>query len=54
VGRHAYALEIDPQFVDVAIRRWQTFTRRDAVHVDTGLTFDELAAQRQAAQAAEQ
>jgi DNA modification methylase len=54
VGRHAYALEIDPQFVDVAIRRWQAFTRRDAIHVETGLTFDELAAQRQVAQAAEQ
>jgi DNA modification methylase len=53
VGRHAFALEIDPRFVDVAIRRWQTFTHRDAIHVDTGLTFDELAAQRQAAQAAD-
>jgi DNA modification methylase len=50
VGRHAFALEIEPRFVDVAIRRWQTFTRRDAVHVDSGLTFDELAIQRQVAQ----
>ena len=50
VGRHAFALEIDPQFVDVAIRRWQAFTRRDATHVDSGLTFDEIACQRQVVQ----
>jgi len=44
VGRHARALEIEPRFVDVAIRRWQVFTRRDAVHAETGLSFDEIAA----------
>ncbi|TMJ94794.1 MAG: site-specific DNA-methyltransferase, partial [Alphaproteobacteria bacterium] len=44
VGRHARALEIEPRFVDVAIRRWQAFTRRDAVHAETGLSFDEIAA----------
>src|ERR1700692_675566 len=32
VGRHARALEIEPRFVDAAIRRWQAFTRRDAFH----------------------
>ncbi len=36
VGRRAYALELEPQYVDVAIRRWQAFTRRDAVHAETG------------------
>lgn len=30
IGRRAYGLEIDPSYVDVAVRRWQTFTRRDA------------------------
>ena len=44
VGRHAYALEIEPRFADVAIRRWQAFTRRDARHADSGLTFDEIEA----------
>jgi hypothetical protein len=44
VGRHARALEIEPRFVDVAIRRWQTFTRRDARHAESGLSFDEIAA----------
>src|SRR6266516_2196895 len=46
VGRRARALEIEPRFVDVAIRRWQAFTRRDAVHAETGLNFDEIAAER--------
>jgi DNA modification methylase len=43
VGRRAYALELEPRFVDVAIKRWQAFTRRDAIHTESGLTFDELA-----------
>jgi DNA modification methylase len=42
VGRQARALEIDPKYADIAIRRWQGATGRDAVHLDTGLTFDEL------------
>ena len=46
VGRHARALEIEPRFVDVAIRRWQAFTRRDARHAESGLSFDEIAAER--------
>jgi DNA modification methylase len=42
VGRCAHALELEPKYVDVAIRRWQAFTRRDAIHAETGLAFDEL------------
>ncbi len=49
VGRRAYTLEIEPRFVDVAIKRWQSFTRRDAIHVETGLTFEELASKRSVA-----
>jgi DNA modification methylase len=45
VGRHARALEIEPRFVDVAIRRWQAFTRQDARHAESGLNFDEIAAE---------
>jgi DNA modification methylase len=41
VGRHARALEIEPRFVDLAIRRWQAFTGRDAFHAESGLSFDE-------------
>ena len=46
VGRHARALELEPRFVDVTIRRWQAFTRRDAFHALTGLNFDEIATKR--------
>jgi DNA modification methylase len=43
VGRRAYGLELDPLYVDAAIRRWQAFTKRDAVNETTGRTFDEIA-----------
>jgi DNA modification methylase len=42
-GRRAFCLEIDPRYADVAIRRWQKLSKRDAILVDTGETFDELA-----------
>jgi DNA modification methylase len=45
VGRQARALEIAPRYVDVAIRRWQAFTGRDARHAESGLSFDEIAAE---------
>ena len=46
VGRRAYTLEIEPRFVDVAIKRWQAFSRKDAIHADSGLSFDELTSKR--------
>jgi DNA methylase len=46
VGRRAYTLELEPRFVDVAIKRWQAFTRKDAIHVETGLTFGEVTSER--------
>jgi DNA modification methylase len=46
VGRRAYGVEIDPLYVDAAIRRWQDFTKRDAILVATGQTFNEVAALR--------
>jgi DNA modification methylase len=42
VGRRAYGLEFDPLYVDAAIRRWQSFTKRDAVLAGTDRSFDEL------------
>jgi DNA modification methylase len=53
VGRRAYTLELGPRFVDVAIKRWQAFSRKDAIHAETGLTFDEVALERTAATAAD-
>lgn len=46
VGRVGYGLEIDPRYVDVAVRRWQDFTKRDAILKATGKTFAEVAAAR--------
>src|SRR4051812_35075036 len=45
VGRHCYGIEIDPLYVDVAIRRWQKFTGERAIH-QSKKSFDELAESR--------
>lgn len=45
-GRIAFGMEIDPIYVDVAVRRWQDYTGKHAIHQQTGLSFDELRAQR--------
>jgi len=45
-GRRAFAMELDPIYVEVAIRRWQNFTGRKAVHDGSGLTFEALAKKR--------
>ena len=52
VGRKARALELEAKYVDVGIRRWQAFTRRDAVHAETGQTFEEVAHDRNKSQSA--
>lgn len=39
-GRQARAIEIDPLYVDVAIRRWQERTGRQAVLLTTGQAFE--------------
>jgi len=44
--RKARALELDPLYVDVAIRRWQTFTGEAATLAITGETFAEIADRR--------
>ena len=49
VGRHVYGLEIDPEYIDVSIRRWQAFTHRDAILEATGQTFAEVEAERNSA-----
>jgi DNA modification methylase len=41
-GRLGRALELDPRYVDVAIRRWQTLTGQQAILAKTGQTFGEL------------
>jgi DNA modification methylase len=44
IGRRAFCMEIDPSYADVAIRRWQRISGRDAILHPTSLTFDEVAA----------
>lgn len=41
-GRTCYGIEMDPLYVDTAIRRWQKFTGGCAVHAQSGKTFNEL------------
>jgi DNA modification methylase len=41
-GRRARAIELDPIYVAVAIRRWERLTGRAAIHATLGCTFDEL------------
>lgn len=43
-GRKARLMELDPLYCDVIIRRWQALTGRNAVHVISGKTFNEIAA----------
>jgi DNA modification methylase len=45
-GRVARVIELDPVYVDVAIRRWEKSTGIKARHAATGLSFDQLAAHR--------
>jgi hypothetical protein len=43
VGRVCYGIEIDPLYVDVAIRRWQRLTGDRAIHAVRKKYFDDLA-----------
>lgn len=43
-GRRARAIEVDPHYCDVAIRRWQSQTGQRAIQTKTGLSFDDLEA----------
>ena len=44
VGRICAGIEIDPLYVDVAVRRWQKHTGDHAIHAVSGKLFDEIAA----------
>jgi DNA modification methylase len=51
-GRKAHALEIDPTYVDVAVRRWQAYTGKSAILAGSGETFEAVEEQRSAKSAA--
>lgn len=45
-GRAAVGIELDPRYVDTAVRRWQRLTGHAAVHAVTGEAFDAVAQTR--------
>ncbi|MBT4040231.1 MAG: ParB N-terminal domain-containing protein [Rhodospirillales bacterium] len=45
-GRRAYTMELDPLYVDVAVRRWRELGGAPVIHAVTGRTFDEIAEER--------
>jgi DNA modification methylase len=46
-GRVALALEIDPLYVDVAVRRWQMYSLGSARLLGDDRSFDEIELSRQ-------
>ena len=46
-GRRARVLELDPRYADVAVRRFEAFTGKDAIHLPSGRTFGEIASERE-------
>lgn len=47
-GRCVFAVELNPAYVDVAIRRWQAFTGQEARRESDGATFNQLESARAA------
>lgn len=39
-GRACHAIELNPIYVDMAIKRWQDFTGETAIHEESGKTFN--------------
>jgi DNA modification methylase len=46
-GRRCFGVELDPAYVDVAVRRWERATGRDAVNARTGAILADIKALRQ-------
>ncbi len=51
-GRKCCAIELNPPYVDVGVKRWQNFTGLAATLERDGRTFDEIAGARMQEQAA--
>ena len=46
IGRRAFGVEYEPKYIDVAVRRWETYTKLEAICSVTGMTFAETRATR--------
>ena len=44
--RRCLAVELDPAYVDMAVRRWQRYTSQSATLAESGKTFDKLRRER--------
>lgn len=44
-GRRARCIELEPKYVDVICRRFQTLTGKDPIHASSGKPFSEIAAE---------
>jgi DNA modification methylase len=42
VGKNSFLMELDPNYCDVIIKRWQEFTGKIAIHADTNKPFAEV------------
>jgi ParB-like nuclease domain len=47
IGSNAHAIELNPAYVDIAVKRWQDFTGKQAIHEASGNTFDEMKSAKQ-------
>lgn len=54
VGRRCYGCELDPAYVDTIMARFQRHSGEDAIHIPTGLTFQQVTAERRSIKAGEQ
>ena len=45
-GANCVAMELAPEYTDIAVKRWQNFTGQTATLEGDGRTFEELEAER--------
>ena len=41
-NRKCNTMELDEKYVDVIISRWQNFTGKEAVHIESGKTYNDM------------
>ncbi len=42
LGRKSYTIEVDPIAIDVILRRWQDYTGKDAIHVESNKSYNHI------------